>query len=169
MDKSDELLHRLQFLQDELVTVTMCGDIKYEEDMRELAALLEIRVGWNILLPIDIYKLTGYNPRLEKKSMYTLKKIHYYKILNSNAILVYVDQNREFADSKNVLDEIVVAAKCGKDIYFSQLLESTTTNKISNVLKAYDDQFGNKFEVVCYKYIDIDKFRFYQLHYKVIH
>ena len=53
----------LMFLRKEVTTVTMCGSIKYEEDMRKWAALLEKGAGWNMLLPIDIYKLTGYNPR----------------------------------------------------------------------------------------------------------
>lgn len=157
----------LMFLRKEVTTVTMCGKIKYEENMREWAALLEKGAGWNMLLPIDIYKLTGYNPRFEKSSMDKLRAIHYTKIKLSDAILVYVDEDYEFLDSENVMSEILAALSFDKEIYFTTGIRHDIIHKLSEFVNESVGVDGKRFHVNLYKYIDIDKFRFYRLYYSV--
>lgn len=165
MSKNNYLYDKLN----EVYTVTMCGKIKYEEYMREWAALLEIGIGWNVLLPIDIYKLTGYNPRLENSSMDIVRKVHRSKIMKSDAILVYVDKNYEFCYSDNVIGEIADAIVFKKDIYFTQGINASIMRKISTALiDSVKDKSGKDFKIKYYKYIDVYRYRFYQLHYEFI-
>lgn len=155
----------LYLVKKEITTVTMCGKIKYEESMREWAALLEIGVGWNVLLPIDIRKISGYDPSLEKSSMDKLRAIHYSKIYLSDAILVNVDDNYEFVECENVMSEILAALSYSKEIYFTKGLRTDIMHKITSFVNGSTGILGSRFRVKNYKYIDIDKFRFYQLNY----
>lgn len=157
----------LMFLRKEVITVTMCGKIKYEEDMRKWAALLEKGAGWNMLLPIDIYKLTGYNPRFDKSTMDKLRVIHYTKIKLSDAILVYVDENYEFLDNENVMSEILAALSFEKEIYFTKGIRNDLIPKLTKFINESVGVNGKRFDVKLYKYIDIDKFRFYRLDYLI--
>lgn len=157
----------LMFLRKEVTTVTMCGNIKYEEDMRKWAALLEKGAGWNLLLPIDIYKLTGYDPRFEESTMDKLRAIHYTKIKLSDAILVYVDENYEFLDSENVMSEILAALSFEKEIYFTKSIRYDLIPKLNKFINESVGVNGKRFDVKLYKYISIDKFIFYRLDYLI--
>lgn len=167
MDTFVNLIEEIAF-DTTMETVTMCGKVKYEDYMRELAALLEYRCGWNVLLPINCYKLTGCDPRLEESKMNIFRKIQYDKIIKSNSILVYVDKNHEFLDSEDVMSEILAALSYEKDIYFSKLLRDDVMKKLSNFINSSIGIFGKRFKVKFYKSESIDTFIFTRVNYTVI-
>lgn len=167
MDNFVNLIEEIAF-DTTINTVIMCGKIKYEDYMRELAALSEYRLGWNVLIPIDCYKAIRCNPRLEKSKMNNFRKIHYDKIYKSNSILVYVDKNHEFLDSENVMSEILAALSYEKDIYFSKLLRDDVMKRISSFINSSTGIFGKRFKVKFYKSETIDTFIFTKINYTVI-
>lgn len=143
-------------------TVTICGKVKYEDKMRYLAASLENDAGWNVLFPINIQNTTGKNI----KNMDTIRYIHFEKIHNSNAILVYVDDNYEFLDSENVMSEILAALSYEKDIYFSRMMNEEAVTTITQFVNTMEGAFNKKFKVKRFVHYKVSDFDLYELHYR---
>lgn len=143
-------------------TVTICGKVKYEDKMRYLAASLENDAGWNVLFPINIQNTTGKNI----KNMDTIRYIHFEKIHNSNAILVYVDDNYEFLDSENVMSEILAALSYEKDIYFSRMMNEEAVTTITQFVNTMKGAFNKKFKVKRFIHRRISEFNLYELSYR---
>lgn len=96
-------------------TVTICGSMRFQEQMREIAFVLETRHGMNVLQ--CVYDggrgVTG----AEKAA---LAKAHYRKIELSDAIYV-VDIDGYIG--KSVSEEIAFAKALGKEIIYHSELE----------------------------------------------
>lgn len=137
-------------------TVTMCGKMKYEEEMRTLAARLELDKLWNMLLPISVKRALGEERKIFTPDIYNLRRIHYSKIWISDAILVYADSNGEFLDSDNVMGEILAAVRYCKDIYFSRLLSEEEQNRVTEYVSKNITSLKVVFKFVKYYSVNID-------------
>ena len=100
-------------------TVTICGSMKFEKEMKNISWILESRCGFNVLQCV-------YNENNDTVTEYQfeiLKKAHFLKIDLSDSIYV-VDINNYIGES--VKKEIAYAKSKGKEIlyhseYYNQL------------------------------------------------
>ena len=99
-------------------TVTICGSMRFSEEMREIAWDLETRHGMNVLQ--CVYDLPG--AELSREMLKRLEAAHYRKIDLSDAIYV-VDIGGHIGQS--VSNEIAYAQAQGKQVvYHSKFLET---------------------------------------------
>lgn len=92
-------------------TVTLCGSMRFEGQMQEIALKLETRHGMNVLQCV-------YNPKktdLTPEDMKALAAAHYRKIDLSEAIYV-VDLDGYIGES--VKQEIAYAEETGKEVFY---------------------------------------------------
>ena len=143
-------------------TVTICGKIKFDDKIRQLAASLENDAGWNILIPINIKKDT----KKDVNNIDNIRYIHFDKIHKSNAILVYVDDNYEFLESKNVMSEILAALSYEKEIYFSKVMNDEAVTKITQFVNTMEGAFNKKFKVKRFIHRRVSEFNLYELSYR---
>lgn len=97
-------------------TYTMCGSMKFAEEMKKIAKSLEIENGYKILQCVyvdDINKLT-------KEEVKKLQEEHYRKIDISDGIYV-VNINGYIGES--VRKEIEYAGKANKEILYYYNIE----------------------------------------------
>lgn len=90
-------------------TVTMCGSMKFEEEMKRIAFELETKHNMNVLQ--CVYKIG--NKELSETERNALAKAHYRKIEISDAIYVVDIQGYI---GKAVSEEIQFARTGGKEI-----------------------------------------------------
>ncbi len=98
-------------------TVTLCGSMRFEEEMRRIAWELETRWHWNVLQ--CVYSPPGIT--VTEQEMAALTWAHYRKIGLSDAIYV-VDIGGYVGES--VKREIGYAGKLGKEVFFHSQMES---------------------------------------------
>lgn len=92
-------------------TVTICGSMRFSEEMRRIAWELETGLGWNVLQ--CVYDPPG--AELSREILQRLESAHYRKIDLSDAIYV-VDIGGYIGQS--VRQEIRYARERGKDVVF---------------------------------------------------
>ena len=92
-------------------TVTICGSMRFSEEMREIAWDLETRHGMNVLQ--CVYDPPG--AELSREMLKRLEAAHYRKIDLSDAIYV-VDVDGYIGES--VKQEIQYAREMGKEVLF---------------------------------------------------
>ncbi len=92
-------------------TVTLCGSMRFEAKMREIAWELETLRGWNVLQ--CVYSPEGAVP--SEAALEALTRAHCRKIELSDGIYV-VDPGGYVGDS--VCQEIEYARKLGKEVIF---------------------------------------------------
>ena len=92
-------------------TVTICGSMRYEAQMREIAWELETRCGMNVLQ--CVYSPAGAVP--DQDMLAKLEQAHYRKIDLSDGIYV-VDIDGYIGGS--VRKEIDYARKLGREVIF---------------------------------------------------
>ena len=94
-------------------TYTLCGSIRFEKEMREVAYYLETQKGYNILQ--CIYTVIGATPTAE--DLLALELAHYQKIDISDAIYVVNIGGYIGNSTKN---EIEYAKKHNKEIIYHE-------------------------------------------------
>lgn len=92
-------------------TYTLCGSMRFEEEMRETAYYLETKKGYNILQ--CIYPVAG--NELTPKDLQALQVAHYKKIDISDGVYVL---NIGGYIGESVCQEIEYAKQCGKEIIY---------------------------------------------------
>ena len=90
-------------------TITICGSMKYEKEMPQIALKLETKHGFNVLQCVYNFEKSELNP----VEMEALKKAHYSKIDMSDAIYV-VDIDGYIGSATKA--EIKYANEHGKDV-----------------------------------------------------
>ena len=90
-------------------TLTICGSMRYEKEMQEIAFQLESLYGLNIL------QCTYGNKKLTKEEKYNIVTAHFRKIDLSDGIYV-IDIDNSIGES--VKYEIEYAQKTGKMILY---------------------------------------------------
>lgn len=97
-------------------TVTLCGSMRFEQDMREIALELESKRRMNVLQ--CTYSIPG--RRLSETEKHAIIRAHYRKIDLSDAIYI-VDIGGYIGES--VTQEIAYAREKGKEILFHSRME----------------------------------------------
>lgn len=92
-------------------TYTLCGSMRFENEMKSIAYVLETQKGYNILQ--CIYGLKG--AEMTDEELQRLVETHYEKINISDGIYVV---NIDGYIGESVLAEIAYARKKNKDIIF---------------------------------------------------
>ena len=92
-------------------TYTLCGSMRFEKEMQEVAYYLETRKGYNILQ--CIYTVAGTKPTPEE--LQSLELAHYQKIDISDGIYVL---NIDGYVGESVRKEIDYAQRHGKEIIY---------------------------------------------------
>ena len=92
-------------------TYTLCGSIRFEKEMREVAYYLETKKGYNILQ--CIYTVIGATPTAE--DLLALELAHYQKIDISDGIYVL---NIGGYIGESVRKEIAYAQQHGKEVIY---------------------------------------------------
>lgn len=92
-------------------TYTICGSMKFAEEMKRIAYQLEIEKGYSILQCIYIDK----NTQLNNEEIFILEQAHYKKIDISDGIYV-VNINGYIGES--VKKEIEYAKKHNKEVLY---------------------------------------------------
>ena len=92
-------------------TYTVCGSMRFEKEMKEIAYHLETQKGYNVLQ--CIYNVTGNNPTLD--DLRSLELAHYRKIDISDGIYVL---NIDGYIGPSVHREIEYAQLHGKEIVY---------------------------------------------------
>lgn len=95
--------------------VTICGSMKFEDEMIKVATDLEIKYGWCVLQCVYNFN----NISLSKNDMDKIKKAHYKRISISDAIYVL---NINGYIGQAVTDEIIFAKKLNKQIIYHEKL-----------------------------------------------
>ena len=93
-------------------TFTICGSIRFEKEMQEVAYYLETQKGYNILQCVYIDK----HIQLNNEEILLLEKAHYKKIDISDGIYV-VNINGYIGES--VKKEIEYAKKHNKEVLYN--------------------------------------------------
>ncbi len=92
-------------------TYTLCGSMRFEKEMQEVAYYLETQKGYNILQ--CIYTVVDTKPTAEE--LRTLERAHYQKIDISDGIYVL---NIDGYIGESVRREIEYAKLCDKEIIY---------------------------------------------------
>ena len=92
-------------------TYTLCGSMRFEKEMQEVAYYLETQKGFNILQ--CIYTVAGSKPTAEE--LRALELAHYQKIDISDGIYVL---NIDGYVGESVRKEIVYAQQHGKEVIY---------------------------------------------------
>ena len=92
-------------------TVTICGSMRFEKEMREIAFDLETKHEMNVLQCV----YNAANREISKTEKDALAKAHFLKIALSDAVCV-VDPEGYIGDS--VAEEIQFAQANGKEVIF---------------------------------------------------
>ena len=92
-------------------TYTLCGSMRFEKEMHEVAYYLETKKGYNILQ--CIYTVHGSKPTAEE--LQALEQAHYQKIDISDGIYVL---NMDGYIGESVCKEIDYAEQHGKEVIF---------------------------------------------------
>lgn len=92
-------------------TYTICGSMKFEKEMQEIAFYLETKKGWNIIQ--CVYNVT--NSEISSDELEILAKSHYAKIDISDGIYVV---NIGGYIGKSVSKEIEYAQENGKEVLY---------------------------------------------------
>lgn len=92
-------------------TITICGSMKFAEEMKQIAWRLEVEKGFNVLQCIYNEK----NEPITDEAQKRLVAAHYRKIDISDAVYI-VDINGYIGTS--VADEILYAKKNRKELIF---------------------------------------------------
>ena len=92
-------------------TYTLCGSMRFEKEMQEIAYILETKNGYNILQ--CVYTVLGSIPTAEE--LQALEKAHYQKIDISDGIYVL---NIDGYIGKSVRKEIDYAKQLGKEVIY---------------------------------------------------
>lgn len=103
----EELIYR----DKKVKTITICGSMRFEDEMKAIAFSLEVYYGYNVLQCI-------YNPEkveLTDSLLQNLVIAHYEKIRLSDAIYV-IDIDGYIG--KSVKEEIAYAESIGKEIFY---------------------------------------------------
>lgn len=100
-------------------TVTLCGSMRFMEEMKSIAFELEVRHNMNVLQLIDV---PG-GIELSDAETEVLSRAHYEKINRSDAIYV-VDINGYIGQA--VRREIAYAEERGKEIIYHSLFTENT-------------------------------------------
>ena len=90
-------------------TYTICGSMRFEKDMREIAFLLETQKEYNIL------QCTYADREVSEEEKRRITEAHYRKIDLSDGIYVV---NIGGYVGESVSAEIAYARKCGKEILY---------------------------------------------------
>ena len=97
--------------KDDMKTYTICGSMRYEKQMQEIAYYLETKKGYSILQ--CVYTPDGVE--LSEEDLKKLEDAHYRKIDLSDGIYVL---NIDGYIGESVGKEIEYARKHGKDIVY---------------------------------------------------
>lgn len=100
---------------DNIKIVTICGSMKFENEMIKIATVLELKYGWCVLQCVYNFD----NITISKKDMEKIKKAHYKRISISDAIYVL---NINGYIGQAVTDEIAFAKKLNKQIIYHEKL-----------------------------------------------
>lgn len=92
-------------------TYTLCGSMRFEKEMQEVAFYLETKKGYNILQCI----YTVIDTKLTAEELQALELAHYQKIDLSDGIYVL---NIDGYIGKSVCKEIDYAHKNGKEVIY---------------------------------------------------
>lgn len=92
-------------------TYTICGSMKFEKEMQEIAFYLETKKGWNIIQ--CVYNVT--NSEISLDELDVLAKSHYAKIDISDGIYVV---NIGGYIGESVSKEIEYAQENGKEVLY---------------------------------------------------
>ena len=92
-------------------TYTLCGSMRFEKEMQEIAYILETKNGYNILQ--CVYAVPGSIPTAEE--LQALEQAHYQKIDISDGIYVL---NIDGYIGKSVRKEIDYAKQLGKEVIY---------------------------------------------------
>ena len=92
-------------------TYTLCGSMRFEKEMQEIAYILETKNGYNILQ--CVYTVSGSIPTAEE--LQALEQAHYQKIDISDGIYVL---NINGYIGKSVRKEIDYAKHLGKEVIY---------------------------------------------------
>ena len=92
-------------------TVTICGSMRFEQNMRDIAWILETQYGMNVLQCVYTPEAAVYNDRMLKN----LEKAHYRKIELCDTIYV-VDIDGYIGESTK--REVEYARKLDKEVIF---------------------------------------------------
>lgn len=105
-----------------MITYTICGSMKFAEEMKKIAYQLEIEQGYNILQCVYVEDIT----KLSEDNIKRLEQAHYKKIDISDGIYV-VNPNGYIGES--VKKEIEYAKKHNKKVLYhyptNQLVKSS--------------------------------------------
>lgn len=117
--------------------VTICGSMKYQQQMQEIAGDLAVNKGWCVLQ--CVYGLKPDN--LTSSQLATLKNEHYKRIELSDAVYV-VNIDGYVGDSTR--QETLYAEKLGKEIIY---YEFDLVNELNNY-KPFDEQESKNVKTV---------------------
>lgn len=92
-------------------TYTLCGSMRFEKEMKEIAYYLETQKGYNILQ--CIYTVVDTTPTAAELKI--LERAHFHKIDISDGIYVL---NIDGYIGESVHKEIEYAKLCGKEIIY---------------------------------------------------
>ena len=92
-------------------TVTICGSMRFEQKMRDIAWVLETQYGMNVLQCV----YTPENVMCDERMLKNLKKAHYRKIEMSDAVYVIDIDGYIGISTKR---EVEYAKKSGKEVMF---------------------------------------------------
>ena len=92
-------------------TYTLCGSMRFEKEMQEVAYYLETQKGYNILQ--CIYSVVDAKPTVEE--LHALERAHFHKIDISDGIYVL---NIDGYIGESVRKEIDYAEQHGKEVIY---------------------------------------------------
>lgn len=90
--------------------ITLCGSMRFFEEMQEIAMELETRYGYCVIAPVG-----GTNIALNEDAVGNLAKAHYKKIDISDAVYIV---NIDGYIGESVLEELCYAQKHNKEIIY---------------------------------------------------
>lgn len=104
-------IDKSEFDGEKMKTYTICGSMKFEKEMQDIAFSLEINNGWNIIQCV----YNAANAKISSEELDMLAKLHYAKIDISDGIYVV---NIGGYIGESVSKEIEYAQSKGKEIIF---------------------------------------------------
>ena len=103
--------------------ITVCGSLRFQREMEEIALKLELEVNC-VLLPI--FTINGDKDNYTEEEMNILGKMHYERIKISDAILVVNVDNYIGSSTKS---EIEYAKSLNKEIMYYMDFSNNTNDK----------------------------------------